>query len=149
MEIWGDYRNAWEPRTQFQRRPHVVRPTWFEESHSRQPPPLDIRRQMHRSCLLKRVNTALRDACQVKSSRSKVEETGGERLGDEWSGPEVHSHIAQGRLRRRTTRSQRLRTSNGNCLETQTNGETAPRSGSRSKKATILVISRSVPHTTC
>src|SRR6516164_8021445 len=74
--------------------------------HSRQPPPLDIRRKMHRSCLLKRVNTALRGVCQVKSSRSKVEKEGGEWLGDEWSGPEVHSHIRKGRLRRRKKRSQ-------------------------------------------
>src|SRR5207248_724749 len=50
--------------------------------------------KLHRSRLLKRVNTALKDVCQVKSSRSKVEYGRGECQRPRYG---VHLHIGQGR----------------------------------------------------
>src|SRR6059058_2637116 len=50
--------------------------------------------KLHRSRLLKRVNTALKDVCQVKSSRSKVEYGRGECQRPRYG---FHLHIGQGR----------------------------------------------------
>src|SRR5437764_1223723 len=49
--------------------------------------------KLHRSRLLKRVNTALKDVCQVKSSRSKVEYGRGECQRPRYG---FHLHIGQG-----------------------------------------------------